>query len=421
MSSNVNITGLLASLINGTTESRISSPSTKNLKSVSFSTAYYKSQGKSENNRTSPSINPTKKAIVLKHIEDTPTARTENSNTETNWWEEMITQLPSFGLSETTIDAIATTGITNYPKYYVWILPDKISSDYILPVLKERQVTNLKMFPICSVKNAAVTSELNDGALIRIDFENRLLKNDAYIVNIMNNDAEFGRAIFSELEGIASSAGQFEPCNEQGVAVSHATGDAIGTAADDFQSEELIYINGDAIYPYTEGMTSADLVVFYHGIETGKTDKQEQNTILAELESKVSQGKLFIIPEGHDKPYSSIEGTISELENRGITIGDRKLGFWSGGAVGGKTALESDTFSQVEIADPSPSQSTPSPILTSGDKIDMTYNRSNWGTPAYYVNNIDSYVSSLSEHGADVNETDDNHKTIMIRMLGKLL
>ena len=183
MSSSSNITGLLAELINGTTESVKSvTPSVRNLNSVSFSTAYYKSQGKSENNRTTPSINATKKAIVLKHIEDTPTARVTPSNTGTSWWEEMIAQLPSFGLSETTVDAISTTGITNYPKYYVWILPDKISSDYTLPVLKEREVTNLKMFTVCSIKNTAITSELRNGALIRIDFENRLLKNDAYIV-----------------------------------------------------------------------------------------------------------------------------------------------------------------------------------------------------------------------------------------------
>ena len=423
MSSNVNITGLLAELINGTTESaKSTTPSVRKLNSVSFSTAYYKSKSKSENNRTTPSINATKKAIVLGHVEKTPLARVGQAPSETSWWDSMIDQLPRFGLSEEAENAIASTGVTNYPKYFVWILPDKISSDSILPVVIDNQIANLSLFPVCSIKNEAVTERLVDGALIRIDFENRLLKNDPYIVSVMNNKAEFGRVIFNELERITSPEGEFAPCNEQGVAVAHASGDTIGTAADDFQSEELIYINGDAIYPYTEGMTNADLVVFYHGIETGKTNKQEQNTILAELESKVSQGKLFIIPEGHDKPYSSIEGTISELENRGITIGDRKLGFWSGGAVGGKTALESDTFSQVEIADPSPQSSTiPSSIRTPGDKIDMTYNRSNWGTQSYYTNNIDSYVAFLTEHEVDINETDDNHKTIMIRMLGKLL
>tara|TARA_R110000796_G_scaffold124614_1_gene239100 strand:+ start:165 stop:896 length:732 start_codon:yes stop_codon:yes gene_type:complete len=243
MSSNINITGLLAQLINGTTETiKSSTPSVQKLNSVSFSTAFYKSQSKSENSRSTPSINATKKAIVLKRIEGTPVARVQQttSDTETSWWDSMTGQIQRFGLSENTTNAISETGITNYPKYYIWILPDKISSDSVLPAITDNQPTNLKMFPICSIKTTAVTEELVGGALIRIDFENRLLRKDAYIINVMNNDAGFGRAIFSELEGIASAEGEFAPCNEQGVAVRHASGDPIGVAANDSQSEETV-------------------------------------------------------------------------------------------------------------------------------------------------------------------------------------
>jgi LAS superfamily LD-carboxypeptidase LdcB len=246
MSSSSNITGLLAELINGTTETPTSSTSVRNLNPVSFSTAYYHSKNKSENNRTTPSINATKKAIVLKHIDDSPT-RNSTAGSGTTWFSTMQDFLPRYGISETATNAISTTGVANYPKYRVWILPDKISSDSILPVVIDNQIANLSLFPVCSIKNEAVTERLVDGALIRIDFENRLLKNDPYIVSVMNNKAEFGRVIFNELEGIASPEGEFAPCNEQGVAVAHASGDTIGTAADDFQSEELIYINGDAI------------------------------------------------------------------------------------------------------------------------------------------------------------------------------
>ena len=243
MSSSFNITGLLAQLINGTTETvKSSTPSVQKLNSVSFSTAFYKSQSKSENSRSTPSINATKKAIVLNRVEGTPVARVQQttSDTETSWWDSMIGQIQRFGLSEDTNDAISETGITNYPKYYIWILPDKISSDSVLPVAVDNQISNLKIFPICSIKTTAVTEELVRGALIRIDFENRLLRKDAYIVSVMNNDAGFGRAIIRELEGIASAEGEFAPCNEQGVAVRHASGDPIGVAANDSQSEETV-------------------------------------------------------------------------------------------------------------------------------------------------------------------------------------
>ena len=78
-----------------------------------------------------------------------------------------------------------------------------------------------------------MTEELVEGALIRIDFENRVLKSDAYVTNIMNNGAEFGRAVFTELEGIISPSVACIPCVDSSPSVSHPSGDTIGTGAND--------------------------------------------------------------------------------------------------------------------------------------------------------------------------------------------
>jgi len=235
MSSSSNITGLLAQLINGTTETPTSSTSVRNLNPVSFSTAYYHSKNKEENSKTIPHINATKKAIVLRHIDTTPIELT-TAGSGTDWFATMRDWLPNYGVSEVTTNAISTTGIGNYPKYNVWILPDNLSSDNVIPVVEDGQVVNLNRFPICSVKSTSIDEELLQGALIRIDFENRTLRSDAYVVSVMNNSEEFGRAIITELEGIASSGGQFAPCNEQGVAVSHSTGDTIASGEESLSS-----------------------------------------------------------------------------------------------------------------------------------------------------------------------------------------
>ena len=233
MSSSSNITGLLAELINGTTPSPTPPTSVRNLKKVSLTTAMQNSAIRGGNDRTLPSINATKKAIVLKHVDTTPSELT-TAGSETNWFTSMSEFLTNFGVSETISDAISETGVGNYPKYNIWILPDNISATSDIPIVDEdRNVINISNFPICSVKNTSISEELKKGALIRIDFENRELGSDAYIVSVMNNTEVFGAAIFNELSGIASPEGSFAPCNEQGVAVGHPTGDAMSTTGKD--------------------------------------------------------------------------------------------------------------------------------------------------------------------------------------------
>ena len=139
MSNSSNITGILARLINGTTESPTPSTSAANLNPVSFTTAYANSRSQTENNRTTPSINATKKAIVLRYINEEPIA---DSTAEygTNW---LSTILVNYGVSEATTDVISSSGITSYPKYRVWIIPDNLSIEGIVPIMREGRITNL--------------------------------------------------------------------------------------------------------------------------------------------------------------------------------------------------------------------------------------------------------------------------------------
>ena len=289
MSSSANITGLLAQLINGTIESQTASVAVGNLNPVSFSTSYYESKAKELNSRTTPQINATKRAIVLKHIDNTPIL-ISTAGSETTWFETMKDFLPDYGVSKTTTDAISATGVGNYPKYRIWILPDKLNSDNIVPTLSDGKIVNLNRFPLCSVKDIAMSEELVEGALIRIDFENRLLSNDAYVLNVMNNDKEFGRAIFNELEGMASPEGQFAPCNEQGVAVSHSTGDVIGAGAD--------LLPPSAISPYGLLHGNKNIKTNWTGIEIHYTVTQNTADAISVLGSRGLSYHYLIAKDG---------------------------------------------------------------------------------------------------------------------------
>ena len=228
MSSNSDITGLLASLINGTTESPASSESIQSRAPGSLEKALNDSRIRAANSETSHQTNVSKKAIVLEYIEynDNPD---QTRWWKTNWIDVMKDSLPSFDVSETTVDAIAASGITNYSQYRVWILPDNTNGAETIPIVKSGEVTNLGSFTICSVKDAAMSERLVNGALIRIDFENRLLNSDAYVTTVINNTEEFGRAIFNELEGIISASDACEPCGDSRPSVSHPKGDPIGS------------------------------------------------------------------------------------------------------------------------------------------------------------------------------------------------
>jgi hypothetical protein len=240
-------------------------------------TAFYNSGRQARESITTPSINATKKAIVLKHIDDSPT-RNSTAGSGTTWFTTMQNSLPRYGISETATNALSTTGVANYPKYRVWILPDNLDSDGAVPLLREGEITNLDRFPLCSVKDISMTEELVEGALIRIDFENRAIKSDAYVINIMNNTEEFGRAIFTELAGIASPYGACLPCAGASPLVSHPTGDAV-SVEDSRRSLHNAYMELKTLY----GARPINKVDIYNRLYRGLQNSRLSIGILSRL------------------------------------------------------------------------------------------------------------------------------------------
>ena len=422
MSNNLDINGLLATLLNIDPESSVPSPNARDLGDVSLSTALNHSRIREQHNESTQPSNPTKKAIILQPVVTTPTNITPEE--KSTWMEAASAILTGFGATAAQKEVFSTTLLSNFPEYYVWVLPDSTQNGAVIPQFNGQSTAeNVEQFSKCVLNNASIFDDLLQGACVRIDYENRRLRTGAYIVNVINNNEDFAAAVIHELGGV--------PCGEEsttGVSAQHAAGDAIGTSADNFNSEEVIYINNDAIYPYTEGMTSAELIVYYHGIETGKNIKKRQNTILGVLKEKKDKlsGKIFLIPAGHDKSYSSLLDTTSKLKSeKGVDTdaAQPKLGFWSGGAVGGKTALEIETFAQVEIADPSPQNRTiPSGTIRSSN-VNMVYNKSNWSTSVYpwYPAGIESYISALGGSSATIEEVTYSHSDIMTGSIERLL
>jgi len=227
MSSSSNITGLLRLLI-AEGESPPTSTSARSAEIVSFGKAFAGASASDSPNRTIPVANATKKAIVLLHVDDTPITPQSQQGVGTTWFEAMTERvLPRFELPGATMSAIAATGITNYPKYRIWILPDNLNSDFAVPSISDGEVVNIDSFPICSVKDVLLAEALTTGALIRVDFENRLRATGAYVTNVINNDEEFGRAIFNDLGGVISPREACEACGDSRPATSHYRGHAI--------------------------------------------------------------------------------------------------------------------------------------------------------------------------------------------------
>jgi murein DD-endopeptidase MepM/ murein hydrolase activator NlpD len=179
-------------------------------------------------NKNVPPGNPTKKAIVLQTVSGTPTPPTPEERT--NWIQTAISVLNLFGATETQKEVITQTYATNFPEYYVWVLPDNMKNVGTIPAFQGGStVFNVEQFTKCVVDNASIDGNLLQGACVRIDYENRKTSQGAYVVNIINNEQDFANAVILELDGIPSPGGSFAPCNESGVSVRHPTGDPLGT------------------------------------------------------------------------------------------------------------------------------------------------------------------------------------------------
>ena len=228
MSNNLDIGGVLANLLNYDVDSLESTTSVRNLEPVSLSTALNKSHVREQNNNRQQSRNPTKKAIVLQPVEGTPTAAAPEERA--TWLESAISILTGFGATPDQTETMTATYVSNFPEYWVWVLPDSSENVGVIPAFQGTStVFNVERFTKCVINDAAIDVELLQGACVRIDYENRRLRGGAYVVNIVNNEPDFANAVIKELEGIPSAGGGFGACDERGVSVRHPSGDAVGT------------------------------------------------------------------------------------------------------------------------------------------------------------------------------------------------
>ncbi len=228
MSNNLDINGVLASLLNSNVDSPIAPTSVRNLESVSLSSALNRSHVREQDNKNPQSVNPTKKAIVLQSVNGTPTSDTPQDRT--NWITAATAILTGFGGTSNQVEAMTATAVASFPEYYVWILPDSSENVEDIPKFQGTEnVFNIERFPKCVISDSAIEDNLLQGACIRIDYENRRLRTGAYVVNVINNNPDFAAAVINELQGIASPGGGFAACDENGVSVFHPTGDAVGT------------------------------------------------------------------------------------------------------------------------------------------------------------------------------------------------
>tara|TARA_R110000765_G_scaffold166043_1_gene271005 strand:+ start:64 stop:1359 length:1296 start_codon:yes stop_codon:yes gene_type:complete len=233
MSSNLDISGILATLLNSDAESPQSTTSVRNLDPVSLSTALNRSHVREQDSKNAQSQNQTKKAIVLQAVIGTPTM--EQPQESTNWMEAAKAILLGFGATKVQTDVMVATFVTNYPEYYVWVLPSSTENVSSIPAFQgTSNVANAERFTKCVIDDASIGAAANPiipGACVRIDYENRKLRTGAYVVSIINNTPEFANAVIEALDGVASAGGGFAPCNEQGVSVRHPSGDPLGTNA----------------------------------------------------------------------------------------------------------------------------------------------------------------------------------------------
>jgi hypothetical protein len=229
MSNSLNIAGILAGLLNTDTQALTPNPSAKNAEPSSLSAALNRRQTQAHSVPL-PSENPTKKAIVLQAVSGTPASPTPEANT--NWLTGIESFLSGFGATPQQVAAISNTFVTNYPEYYVWVLPNSRENIGTIPRFDATStILNPEQFIKCVVSDTALVDNLIQGSLVRIDYENRRLRSGAYVVSVLNNDEVFASAIVKELVGISAENG-FGACNDMGVSANHASGDVIGAGAD---------------------------------------------------------------------------------------------------------------------------------------------------------------------------------------------
>ena len=249
---NRSLPGRLSRLFYSTKYRTVATPprDTRNLRSIGLGTL----ASKVAQPAASTSTNPNKIAIVLERF-GPPGERDEQISAFENYQRaNLINLLPEtsfFRTAQELIDkdipeetkqlwsAMRESGVVDFIGYHVWVLPenenDLFEEDGVgIPNIDKTSgaIRNSAEFPVMRIKNAFVLSnvDLVRGAIVRIDYENREQERGMYLVDVINNESQFGRAIWAELSSFNEATRTFSQATLANAPplVQHASGDPIG-------------------------------------------------------------------------------------------------------------------------------------------------------------------------------------------------
>ncbi len=249
---NRSLPGRLSRLFYSTKYRTVATPprDTRNLRTIGLGTL----ASKVAQPAASTSTNPNKIAIVLERF-GPPGEKDEQIGAFENYQRaNLISLLPETSFFRTAQelldkdipketrqlwDAMRESGVVDFIGYHVWVLPenenDLFEEDGVgIPNIDKTSgaIRNSAEFPVMRIKNAFVLSnvDLVRGAIVRIDYENREQERGMYLVDVINNDSQFGRAIWAELSSFNEATRTFNQTTlaDAPPLVQHATGDPIG-------------------------------------------------------------------------------------------------------------------------------------------------------------------------------------------------
>ena len=295
-------------------------------------------------------------------------------------------------------------------------------------------IQDFQLYQICNITDEDLLQSLpSPGSLIMVDYENRQMRAGLTLVHPICTEATFARLIMAEFGGKEVDIEEyFESVEAAEAAFDTPKGDPPAPG----NSEQLLTIDKDKIYPYNSDITEYDIIVFYPGLDQGKNTGQRQATILTAIEKHIQRDlpsdKLFIVPHKAWKDYGQVAKSIDSFkEQYGATIRSISLGFWSGGASGGTSALNSGIqFTKVVAADPfakggldelNASRWNPASLV-------MFYRYKNW-IPRQELEDLERYTDAIASAGGTLVEyteapytgnTNYNHYDIMVHALKEL-
>ena len=324
---NRSLPGRLSRLFYSTKYRTVATPprDTRNLRSIGLGSVNSRiaMQG-----TTSTFPNPNKIAIVLERF-GPPGEKDEQTSAFENYQRaNLINLLPENSFFRTAQDivdknipeetkqlwsAMRESGVVNFIGYHVWVLPendnDLFEEDGVgIPNIDKTNgaIRNSAEFPVMRIKDAFVLSntDLVRGAIVRIDYENREQERGMYLVDVINNDSQFGRAIWAELSSFNEATRTFSQATlaDAPPLVQHATGDPIG------EGNNSVALHNAYVSLYrAEGELKIDKFELYGRLNAEFNDPKLALGILANAEKESAYDSKVV------SDYKNSTGTESSL------------------------------------------------------------------------------------------------------------